>query len=772
MIVEEVLDRLPGAAKCASGWHAKCPAHDDARDSLSIANGAEGRILLHCHAGCTTDAICAALGIRVADLFPAKPNSSKSRSRIDVTYDYCDEAGRLIFQVCRYVPKDFRQRKPDASAPDGWVWKTAGLRQVPYRLPELLAAVSNKRPVYICEGEKDCEALMAAGFAATCNPGGADKWKDDFAHYFNGAEVVIVADKDAAGRRHAQKVAENLHGVARVVRVIELPDLEGRSVNDAADFFAAGGDAAQLDEIAQNASIWEPMPMIERPTDAASDFERATAEMRKNIIALLTSRQKPDWIRNEIAKLVVAALAKAGHFYYHADLKDFTSAMYFDANRKRLSRIRSDEFVAWLSEWVSINRAEGHFKFIQSAVETAALSSPHTMGILPEAFWATRGGKGIYLSNGDGQAVRITPDRVELVNNGTDGVLFAAGKTLLPWQITTPRDPFETCSLFRHVHCAASHGKHLLQLWIYSLLTNPRTKPPLCLAGEVGSGKTRTIKGVTELLGVPFVAQKVEEDAESHFWPCINEGGIYCMDNADTKCRWLPDALANAATDGCSQRRRLYTNAETVTLRPRAWLAITTANPTFASDAGLADRLLLVRMNRHNGITSDAHLSEEIAANRDAALSHIAETLSHALADNAPTTTGLNARHPDFAAFAVKIGGALGIAEQALHALQAAEADKSTFCLENDVIGAALLTYLNQAGGFEGTAVTLAKHLAAIDPELERSLSAKRLGKRLSSIWPHLQNSFEICDKHPDRNGITVFKFSNSRGVCGVSNGL
>jgi hypothetical protein len=90
----------------------------------------------------------------------------------------------------------------------------------------------------------------------------------------------------------------------------------------------------------------------------------------------------------------------------------------------------------------------------------------------------------------------------------------------------------------------------------------------------------------------------------------------------------LADAVANASTDGCSQRRKLYTNADTVILRSRAWLCITTANPTFASDAGLADRLLIVRMDRREEETSDAALTDQIQAGRDAGLSHLAATLA------------------------------------------------------------------------------------------------------------------------------------------------
>lgn len=107
-------------------------------------------------------------------------------------------------------------------------------------------------------------------------------------------------------------------------------------------------------------------------------------------------------------------------------------------------------------------------------------------------------------------------------------------------------------------------------------------------------------------------------------------------------------------------------------MRARAWCVVTSANPTFASDAGLADRLLVVRMERSEGATSDAALSAEIEAKRDAALSHVAETIRTALADSAPTPPGLNQRHPDFATFAVKLDHALGREAEAIAALRCA----------------------------------------------------------------------------------------------------
>lgn len=689
--------------------------------------------------------------------------ADKPASRIVATYDYTYASGNLAYQVVRKEPKTFLQRQPDGKG--DWLWKMDGVEKVLFRLPEILAAIKSGKFVFICEGEKDVLAMAQRGFDATCNPGGAGKWLDGYTDTLRGADVAIIADKDKAGREHAQLVAGKLHGVAKSVRVLELPDTNGKPVKDAADFFTAGGAAGQIFELVDTAPEWTPQAaqLTTVISSTAQTFDAITADVRGEIVRILTDSNFKGTNRNrEVAKLVVSALAKVGKLYFHEERRDFESAMFFDANAKRLWRIRGDAFTAWLSQWVGINRADSLYKFIFAEVETAALSTETATGIVPESFWTARSGA-IYISNGDGHAAKITADSVQLVDNGTDGVLFSAGRTLQAWKITTAQDIFETCGIFRNVRCSASHALDLIRLWIYSLPTNPRSKPPICLAGDIGSGKTRLAKAIAEFFGLPFIAAKVEESEESNFWPSVDAGGIFTLDNADTKCRWLADALANASTDGCVQRRKLYTNSENVTLRPRAWLCVTTSNPTFASDAGLADRLLLVRMaRREDEATSDAALTDEILANRDAGLSHLAETLRSALADTAPTPAGLNKRHPDFASFAVRIGRALDRESEAVAALKQAETDKSAFCLENDTIGAALLAYLRMAQTFNGTASELVPHLVEMDGELAERLSSKRLAKRLGAIWPHLQSTLATAKRETDRKGFLVFRFKSA----------
>ncbi len=256
----ELADALGGKPNGA-GFMARCPAHDDSTPSLSISE-ASGRLLVHCHAGCEQGAVIDVLKER--RLWPA--STERTDSRIIATYDYRDADGALAYQVVRLEPKSFRQRRPDG---DGWTWNVRGIEPLPYRLPELIAAVKARYTVFVAEGEKDVDHLRAAGIDATCNSGGAGKWRASFSKYFEGANVVIVPDHDAPGRAHAEQVAANLGPVAKSVRIVALPGLAEHG--DVSDFLDTH-DVADLEELAAAAPIWTPSaPTSDPPT---ADDER------------------------------------------------------------------------------------------------------------------------------------------------------------------------------------------------------------------------------------------------------------------------------------------------------------------------------------------------------------------------------------------------------------------------------------------------------------------------------------------------------------------
>jgi hypothetical protein len=124
-----------------------------------------------------------ALGLEMADLFV---ESKSHLQNIVETYKYRDEQGNTIFAVVRLDPKGSRQRQPDGFG--NWKWNLKGVRPVLYNLPELM----NSEVILVCEGEKDVESAKRLGFVATCNSGRAGKWRNEYAEYLRGKQVVII----------------------------------------------------------------------------------------------------------------------------------------------------------------------------------------------------------------------------------------------------------------------------------------------------------------------------------------------------------------------------------------------------------------------------------------------------------------------------------------------------------------------------------------------------------------------------------------------------
>jgi hypothetical protein len=204
--------------------------------------------------------------------------TSGTGRRVLATYPYHDESGTLLYEVVRYEPKDFRQRKADGT------WHLDGVRRVLYRLAELMKAET----VYIVEGEKDVDTLRGIGLTATCNPGGAGKWRADYVEAFNAHQhVVILPDNDEPGRKHAQQVAESLYGKVVSLKVLDLPGLPAKG--DVSDWLATGGTWQQLEALVSSTPGW-----TRQATQVSQGGPWATAVTAQDF--LLSADEEVDWL--------------------------------------------------------------------------------------------------------------------------------------------------------------------------------------------------------------------------------------------------------------------------------------------------------------------------------------------------------------------------------------------------------------------------------------------------------------------------------------------
>jgi hypothetical protein len=284
--LEKLLARLPDAKKSGNGWSTRCPAHDDRRASLSMAQGDDGTALVKCHAGCDTSAILAAVGLKLADLFPSKigptPNCNgkpKASGRTFATasdavaelerrygkrsalWTYHDAQGEPVGVVVRWDKAGGKDIRPAARHADGWRIGAMHDPRPLYGLPDLATASR----VVVCEGEKAADAARSLGFVATTSAGGSQAAAKTGWRPLAGKEVWVLPDNDAPGRRYADTVAGILAKLvpAPVVRVVELPDLPDGG--DIVDWIDAHGEAAEpeatrgeIEALAQAVEPWRP----------------------------------------------------------------------------------------------------------------------------------------------------------------------------------------------------------------------------------------------------------------------------------------------------------------------------------------------------------------------------------------------------------------------------------------------------------------------------------------------------------------------------------
>jgi 5S rRNA maturation endonuclease (ribonuclease M5) len=203
----------------------------------------------------------------------SEPEPPKATDREVASYDYTDADGNLIFQVVRYEPKTFRQRKPAKGG--GWTWKLEGVRRVLYNLP----AVAKADFVWVVEGEKDANAINAMRQCATTNAGGAKKWEQQYTDALTGKDIILCGDNDEPGREHVALVQEALKNAARSIRVVTVPEPH----KDISDFLAAGEKPAhQMLKLLEIAEATEPLHRgAVIPVKTMAELERSYSTFTK-----------------------------------------------------------------------------------------------------------------------------------------------------------------------------------------------------------------------------------------------------------------------------------------------------------------------------------------------------------------------------------------------------------------------------------------------------------------------------------------------------------
>ncbi len=261
--IQLLIGKLDKIKEISGGWQALCPAHDDKSPSLSVKEDVDGKVLIHCHAGCKPEEVVRALGLDMFDLFVKKdyrkswgiPSAttatvqpttfalaeyaeakalpieflkslglydSKYKGGTSVAIPYFNESGEAVTTRFRLSlnGKDNRFR-----------WKT-GSKVLLYGLKRL-EEFKDSPFIVLVEGESDCQTLWYHGIPALGIPG-ANNWKEEWAKHFETFEVIyVVVEPDKGGEATLEWIAKSkLRNKIRLLNLAPFKDPSALHISD------------------------------------------------------------------------------------------------------------------------------------------------------------------------------------------------------------------------------------------------------------------------------------------------------------------------------------------------------------------------------------------------------------------------------------------------------------------------------------------------------------------------------------------------------------
>ena len=303
--VDRVLAKLESVHQNGQGWIARCPAHDDHEPSLKIDEG-DDRVLLHCHAGCSPEAIVGAMGLTLADLFERRNGGSPRPPAITLAqlartkrlppewvaqtlgwYDlpgggvglpYRDETGNTLHV----------KRRTALKAKDGSYWPK-GIALMPYGL-EALSLAREAGYLLLVEGESDTATLRYHGLPVLGIPG-ADSIKVLQAEHLHALSTVYAwQEPDKAGATFVQSLAVRFaklgyQGQAKVIHLEGIKDASDLHVRNPEGFKAAMQQAMETaEDLERGAAGQRSIPMEGGDHDVSPIPMRSWPQMEKSAL--------------------------------------------------------------------------------------------------------------------------------------------------------------------------------------------------------------------------------------------------------------------------------------------------------------------------------------------------------------------------------------------------------------------------------------------------------------------------------------------------------
>jgi hypothetical protein len=768
MTMETPLQRLIAKLSGVSGgtdgrFMARCPAHDDQHASLSITEADDGKVLLKCHAGCEVEAIVAALGLTMHELFPTNRNGSTQatkRKPAGKAYATRKEAlaaldqmlakdggeragkwyyrrdGEIVAMVLRYdLPtppneKTIKTFRPIAKHDDGW-----RIADPPGPWP-LYGDTRSADRVYLVEGERKADLLIELGLAAVASAHGAKAagktdWKP-----LAGRDVVILPDNDDPGRSYAQTVAGILLGLKppAAAKIVDL-DFNGRNDHDdILEFLAHHRGRGRSDQKIRR--------RIERAADLAPVVDaqslQAAAEQDGDV-----ENAGDEGKESQAQQLVRLSSEAKVELFHDANQDAYASVPVKD--HVETYRLRSRPFHLWLRrQFHEANDKPPGAQAIQDALN--ALEAKAIFDGDEHLIWvrvAEKGGK-IFLDlcNEIWQAVEVDTEGWRVV--ARPPVKFRRAKAMLPLPVPTPGGSVDELRPFLNVK---KRERVLILAWLVASLRPSGPYPALCLHGEQGSAKSTTARVLRSLVDPNAAPVRAGPREVRDLAIAASNSWVVALDNLSYLPDWMSDALCRLSTGGGFSTRTLYENDEETIFDGQRPIILNGIEEV-ATRGDLLDRALLITCPTiaETSRRAETDIWREFEQARPRILGALLDAVSAGLRSLPTTKLDALPRMADFALWASACETALGVRSgKFIAAYLANTKGANELALDSSIIAAPLRRFAEKLQGeWEDSASQLLQELTRlVDEQTARSKEWPRrpnaLSGRLRRLAPNLR---------------------------------
>jgi len=367
-----------------------------------------------------------------------------------------------------------------------------------------------------------------------------------------------------------------------------------------------------------------------------------------------------------------------------------------------------------------------------------------------------------YISAYDGHMWRLDGDAVSREPIGEDGVFFADDDGGLPVdgdvEIANHGKLLDRITNLNFSTASLGGGtpeqqRMAFTVWMFALAFPDLmpTKPLLLLEGAPGAGKTSSLMMLQMVLQGRKKAMQLQRNKEDDFGVVLLRSPIALFDNTDAYIDWVPDAVCAYATGGQWTKRKLYTDDESLEIKPHAFICIASKNPASFRREDTADRCIVLRLERRKDFVAAARLERQILSDRATLLGEYLWYVNRIVAElRAIDLDAFEETHrmADFAALARVVGRVLGWADEAVADLMdSITRERDAFINEEDPFMTVLMMWVEYR-----TRSGLANRGRLVSP-LELTSEMEAMASTKNIPWKHTMRTIQqkLRSPHLDR---------------------